>query len=409
MTRELGWHADPPHRRPKAQYAAPLGMRLSDLRPWSVKQFVQGISDQGELSACTGVSTVRCIQTWDAAHGVKAPVLGSALAAYWGGRLYDFLDGKPGSAEAVAAFISQDSDGGSSHSAVFAAMSDLGLPPEEAWPYDDVDSGSPADRYRRRPDGNAERLGYDARAPLTVQALDGAPGEANARILALNHAGMAGSPVALGLLVDEPFVAEAFDPAKAYTPNIERSVGGHALYIVAMRVGAGGAREYQVAMSWGVGAYAFVWLSEAAILAPSTQLTLVQRAPVVSAASDGSAAMGAEPKLWRIVGPLAVLGILACHGPGAARPGTTSGAAQALSATSVPVSSIAVKTAPSCADACAQGRALKCPFAEPSPGGASCEARCNETQKGIAPYNLACRASAPSCPAMDACEAPPSP
>lgn len=283
--RSLGWIADLPHERPPASFSAPREMLTSDISPWSVRPFVQGISDQGQAGACTGVSTVRLIQTWDAAHGIASPVLGSGLAAYWGGRYYDWLRYGGGASVAseqrVAAFEAQDKDTGSSHSSVFTAIQQLGLPPESAWPYSDQNTKSPTDPFRMRPSADAERLAFDARG-LTFLSIDSEDNDQ--KILDLNHAGMSSCPVAIGMLVDATFTHEAFDPSVAYTPNTSKPVGGHALYIVSMRLNQKtGAREYEVAMSWGAGDFSFVWLSEACVLAPSTQLTTVSRAPIVDA------------------------------------------------------------------------------------------------------------------------------
>jgi hypothetical protein len=59
----------------------------------------------------------------------------------------------------------------------------------------------------------------------------------------------------------------------------------------------------------------------------------------------------------------------------------------------------------SCASVCARGIALACTFVRPTPTGATCEAVCLNLQaSGLPAWNLACRASAPSCAAMDLCE-----
>lgn len=61
-----------------------------------------------------------------------------------------------------------------------------------------------------------------------------------------------------------------------------------------------------------------------------------------------------------------------------------------------------------CASVCAQAAALGCPAAKPTANGASCEEVCNNVQtSGILQWNLACRAHAASCAAMDSCEGTP--
>lgn len=58
-----------------------------------------------------------------------------------------------------------------------------------------------------------------------------------------------------------------------------------------------------------------------------------------------------------------------------------------------------------CADVCANGNELGCPFAQKTPAGATCETVCaNNQAAGIAPWNLGCRTSATSCAAIDACQ-----
>jgi hypothetical protein len=272
--RKTGWLRDPNALRPPT-YLAHRGTLLADVAPWSVKSFVQGTSDQKQLGACTAVSLVRLIQTYDAAQGDAAPVLGSALAAYWGGRIYD------SGCATVAAFEKQDTDCGSTHASVCKAIVSLGLPPEDAWPYDDTNTGAATDRFRKRPDADAARLAFDART-LVFASLE--QSDTTGTIVALNHAGAAGKPPGIGMVVDRTFVEEGFDPTVAYTPNLSDRVGGHALYLVSMRVNpTTGAREYELAMSWGAGPYAFVWISEAAVTAPTTQLTVVSRTPTVVA------------------------------------------------------------------------------------------------------------------------------
>jgi hypothetical protein len=56
---------------------------------------------------------------------------------------------------------------------------------------------------------------------------------------------------------------------------------------------------------------------------------------------------------------------------------------------------------------CANYRALGCPAGKSTPQGATCETvLSNAIASGMVRINLACRASASSCPAADACESP---
>ena len=58
-----------------------------------------------------------------------------------------------------------------------------------------------------------------------------------------------------------------------------------------------------------------------------------------------------------------------------------------------------------CAQVCAQAAALGCVSARPTAKGVSCTEVCeNLKASGLPMWNLACRASAATCAAMDACE-----
>jgi hypothetical protein len=61
--------------------------------------------------------------------------------------------------------------------------------------------------------------------------------------------------------------------------------------------------------------------------------------------------------------------------------------------------------AASCADVCARGIELGCPWGRPTGEGASCETVCENVQSsGVIVWDLSCRAVAPSCEAIDACD-----
>ena len=58
-----------------------------------------------------------------------------------------------------------------------------------------------------------------------------------------------------------------------------------------------------------------------------------------------------------------------------------------------------------CADACARASQLRCDFAKPTAGGASCETVCQNIQdSGIVALDLGCRVAAATCEAAEACE-----
>jgi hypothetical protein len=59
----------------------------------------------------------------------------------------------------------------------------------------------------------------------------------------------------------------------------------------------------------------------------------------------------------------------------------------------------------SCATVCAHETDLGCPAARSTPNGATCEDVCRNVQtSGIITWDLACRSTAPTCSAIDACE-----
>lgn len=77
-----------------------------------------------------------------------------------------------------------------------------------------------------------------------------------------------------------------------------------------------------------------------------------------------------------------------------------------VSCSSVPVMLDAGAGEASCAGACSRLRALGCKASAPTPAGVSCEDVCLNVQaSGVLRWDLACRASARSCDAIDACEA----
>jgi hypothetical protein len=58
-----------------------------------------------------------------------------------------------------------------------------------------------------------------------------------------------------------------------------------------------------------------------------------------------------------------------------------------------------------CAQVCTHAAALGCTSAQPTAKGASCTTVCENLQaSGLPMWNLACRASAATCEAMDACQ-----
>ncbi len=94
----------------------------------------------------------------------------------------------------------------------------------------------------------------------------------------------------------------------------------------------------------------------------------------------------------RAIGLLAFLVLASCPGCPPAPPPVTPDASDAAAAPGT------------CAAVCQNGRRLGCPFAQPTPQGASCEEVCSNVQgTGIATWDLGCRSAASSCAAIDAC------
>jgi hypothetical protein len=56
-----------------------------------------------------------------------------------------------------------------------------------------------------------------------------------------------------------------------------------------------------------------------------------------------------------------------------------------------------------CAGVCERKRAMGCPSGAPTPAGVSCEVVCQTAQSAGLMLNLACRARATTCPALEAC------
>jgi hypothetical protein len=280
----LGCNFDPPHRRPQL-YAAARGAFVADLPAESdLSCFDQDTSDQGPLGACVGVSLARALQNRAAAQGQPSPSLPSALAIYHWARYEDWCLANPGTRATWGSylnFVAQDSDRGTSHASAYAAIKSVGVPTEEAWPYDPSDTGSHMDTFRRRPSEDGERLAFDQRTIIVAQALDG---DDSSRVTSLIHAlAVAKQVVCVAVQVDQRFCAEAFDPTEPYARS-GASVGGHALYVVGHRTEVDGSRSYKIHMSWGRGDFAYVWFTELYVL--SGQLTAVEQAPSFS---DGGA------------------------------------------------------------------------------------------------------------------------
>ena len=57
-----------------------------------------------------------------------------------------------------------------------------------------------------------------------------------------------------------------------------------------------------------------------------------------------------------------------------------------------------------CASVCAHGFALGCPWAQPTPKGATCLDVCRATAGGLIVWDMRCRATAATCAAIDDCE-----
>jgi hypothetical protein len=56
-----------------------------------------------------------------------------------------------------------------------------------------------------------------------------------------------------------------------------------------------------------------------------------------------------------------------------------------------------------CSTACARGRALGCPWSEPTAVGATCEAVCTASQP-VVPWSVECITAAPTCAVAEACQ-----
>jgi hypothetical protein len=281
MPRSTGWLRDQPHQRPKLAYSAPRWTLLSGLaRESDFSVYDDGTANQGQLGACVFVSLVKALQNWCRAHG-QPETLASALFLYFWTRFRSWCAvqgiASPGPSD-VTAFVQQDSDTGASHSDACDALVQVGICPETAWTYDDANTGSVADKFRTRPGAEAERLAFDQRTGLVRMSIDDESDDA--KIVNLVHALTNKQPVGIGVDVSNDFVNENFDPNVPVGPcDPAQIAGGHALYLVGHRTADDNSRAYKVHMSWGPGAFAYVWFAEKYVLAPSTQLTIIQAAP----------------------------------------------------------------------------------------------------------------------------------
>jgi hypothetical protein len=222
----LGWLADPPKgegERPDFDAGALFGAApappAADLMPLVVSVFKQ------HWGSCVAQAVCQAIRMRDrAALGPSSvPTLGSRSFAYLISRAHHHAE---------------DRDDGTNFRSMFTALSKLGLPPEDAWPYD----RSPG-AFKVPPSTDAFRLAYDARRRIAYHRIYE---EGSARLDAVRRAIAAGHPVCFGMNVTEAFGAEHFDATAPLAPMRGAPVGGHALLIVGYD-----ARGFRVLNSWG--------------------------------------------------------------------------------------------------------------------------------------------------------------
>lgn len=254
--RVLGCHRDAPHRKRGRVYRAD-GAELPR-SAYLAADAALPILDQGRLGSCVGQAVSEAIYMREVAQGVPGATLSSRLWNYYMGRAVDGA--------------LWDGDCGTSFGSAFEGIAKLGFPPESAWPYDDTNTGSGSDPFRRVPGDAVYSLAYDTRIPdgqVAYHAIE-TTDDARAAIVA-------NFPVLVGVLVDEAFCKGAIDAAKPVPPPTKPS-GGHALVCVGYDV-VEGELAFRIRNSWssGFGDGGYCWFTAEYMAAGD--LWIVERVP----------------------------------------------------------------------------------------------------------------------------------
>lgn len=229
--RALGYIPDPPkgvNERPDFDAA----LRFDRFTPPSSADLtsrVVEVLDQGRLGSCVAQAALQAIRIRDQIERVNAePPLGSRLFLYYLSRATHHATGY---------------DTGTNYRSAFGALARFGVPPEDAWPYDD--KRGPGAAFMRMPPGDAFRRAFDARRTIRYERIYDV---GDTRLDLLRRALSDGFPVCFGLDVTERFIEGKFDPAAPIEPFEQKRVGGHAMVLVGYRPSG-----FVALNSWGRG------------------------------------------------------------------------------------------------------------------------------------------------------------
>lgn len=228
IARRYGCLLDPPKiagQRPDWLFALPHVSRMPSSA--NLDDLILDVRDQGGLGSCVAVSFVGAERMVRVAEGETGTTIGSAEFAYWLARKID---------------RSEDEDAGTTFRSLLDAVRKLGLPPESAWPYDDRDTGSPNDPFRKQPSTDAFRQAYDRRIEYRrIAQID-----PSARLDAIREAIAGRRPVLFGAEVSTDFEYNRFDPRKPLDPP-KVSAGRHAQIAKGYRADG----SFEILNSWG--------------------------------------------------------------------------------------------------------------------------------------------------------------
>lgn len=258
MTQGLGCYPDPPklaHEKPDWLLDAST---LKVAPPsFSLRELVLDVLNQGRLGSCAANATLQAIRMRHVAQDVPDPMLGSRLMLYYLCR---------------AAGHTTNFDSGTYLRLCFEMLNKFGFCPEEIWPYDDTDTGSPFDPFRRMPRTQAFHDAFDLHAPTVYRRVITS---GNALLGDLKRAIASGYPVPFGCDVSDAFTRGNFNP-KSPLPPPTTSAGGHAMCFVGYN-----GDVFEVLNSWSTNFAddGYCWFSPEYVMTTRDQW-IVEHAPV---------------------------------------------------------------------------------------------------------------------------------
>jgi hypothetical protein len=213
--RGLGWKKD----KPKAPGETPDRLarhKLAAVMPppaASNQPDILSVIDQKAMGSCVVQSATQNYRANLAHRGIVSP-LGSRLFLYYLARAYDH---------------DTANDDGTFLRNAFQALTKFGLPPEDAWPYDD--DTRPGAPFSRLPPISAFRAAYDQSAQMATPRYFRIDTEGEERVLDVKRAIAAGHCVSWGTSVSNDFCNDDLGTAPLVPPIGKSIAGGHALLI----------------------------------------------------------------------------------------------------------------------------------------------------------------------------------